>query len=95
MLGFTAEADPAQPVRVDPEEIAEARWFSRRDITQLMGVAAPATALDATALDVATGTDATALDAAPGTDAGTGMGLPMRASIAFYLIERWLGHPGS
>ncbi|WP_431972755.1 NAD(+) diphosphatase [Micromonospora haikouensis] len=32
MLGFVALADPAQPVRVDPTEIAYARWFSRREI---------------------------------------------------------------
>ncbi|WP_410811823.1 NAD(+) diphosphatase [Micromonospora sp. 067-2] len=32
MLGFLATADPADPVRVDPSEIAYARWFSRREI---------------------------------------------------------------
>ncbi|PZF94479.1 NAD(+) diphosphatase [Micromonospora deserti] len=32
MLGFLATADPAHPVRVDPTEIAYARWFSRREI---------------------------------------------------------------
>lgn len=32
MLGFLARADPAQPVRCDPAEIAHARWFSRREI---------------------------------------------------------------
>jgi NAD+ diphosphatase len=32
MLGFTAYADPSQPVRVDPTEIAYARWFTRREI---------------------------------------------------------------
>jgi NAD+ diphosphatase len=32
MLGFTAYADPSQPVRVDPAEIAHARWFTRREI---------------------------------------------------------------
>ena len=32
MLGFTAVADPAQPVRVDPAEIAEARWLSRSEV---------------------------------------------------------------
>jgi NAD+ diphosphatase len=36
MLGFTAYADPAQPVRVDPEEITEARWFSRREVTAIL-----------------------------------------------------------
>ena len=30
MLGFLAMADPAEPVRVDPTEIAHARWFTRR-----------------------------------------------------------------
>ncbi|WFF01313.1 NAD(+) diphosphatase [Micromonospora sp. WMMD964] len=32
MLGFLATADPDDPVRVDPSEIAYARWFSRREI---------------------------------------------------------------
>lgn len=67
MLAFTAEADPAQPVRVDPEEIVEARWFSRREIAAM------------------------AAGEHTEPDTGTPMTLPMRASIAFYLIERWLG----
>ncbi|NJC10178.1 NAD+ diphosphatase [Micromonospora profundi] len=32
MLGFLAVADPAEPVRVDPSEIAYARWFTRAEI---------------------------------------------------------------
>ncbi|MCI4062540.1 NAD(+) diphosphatase [Micromonospora sp. R77] len=32
MLGFLARADADEPVRVDPAEIAEARWFTRREI---------------------------------------------------------------
>ncbi|NJP32304.1 NAD(+) diphosphatase [Micromonospora thermarum] len=32
MLGFLATADPAHPVRVDPAEIAYARWFTRGEI---------------------------------------------------------------
>ena len=32
MLGFTALADPDQPVRVDETEISSARWFTRTDI---------------------------------------------------------------
>jgi NAD+ diphosphatase len=32
MLGFTALADPAQPVRVDETEISSARWFTRTEI---------------------------------------------------------------
>jgi NAD+ diphosphatase len=66
MLGFTAVADPDQPVRVDPEEIAEARWFSRDDVAAM---------LDGDWVE---------------PDSGVPMSLPMRASIAFYLIERWL-----
>jgi NAD+ diphosphatase len=66
MLGFTAVADPAQAVRVDPEEIAEARWFSRCDVAAMVAghYIEP--------------------------ESGVPMNLPMRASIAFYLIERWL-----
>jgi NAD+ diphosphatase len=36
MLGFTGYADPAQPLRPDPAEIAEARWFTRREIAALL-----------------------------------------------------------
>ncbi|MET7834207.1 NAD(+) diphosphatase [Micromonospora sediminicola] len=32
MLGFLARADADAPIRVDPTEIAHARWFSRREI---------------------------------------------------------------
>jgi NAD+ diphosphatase len=67
MLGYTAEADRDQPIVVDPEEIDEARWFTRGDIAQMIA--------------------GEFVDAA----SGVRMNLPMRASIAFYLIERWLG----
>ncbi|GAA1840261.1 NAD(+) diphosphatase [Asanoa iriomotensis] len=36
MLGYTAVADPSQPLKVDPAEITEARWFSRREIHELL-----------------------------------------------------------
>jgi NAD+ diphosphatase len=36
MLGFTAEADPEQPVRVDETEIASARWFDRSEIRAVL-----------------------------------------------------------
>jgi NAD+ diphosphatase len=36
MLGFFGHADPDQPVRVDPSEIAEARWFTRREIALVL-----------------------------------------------------------
>ncbi|MEU4214574.1 NAD(+) diphosphatase [Actinoplanes sp. NPDC026623] len=67
MLGYTAVADRDQPVTVDPEEIDEARWFSRDDIAMMINgdYADPAS--------------------------GVRMNLPMRSSIAFYLVERWLG----
>lgn len=32
MLGFHALADPAAPLRPDPNEIADARWFTRTEI---------------------------------------------------------------
>ena len=68
MLGFTAVADRDAPVTVDPEEITEARWFSRADIAQVI--------------------------AGDYRDPRTGVAikLPMRASIAFFLVERWLRH---
>ena len=66
MLGFTARADPAQPVQVDPEEIAEARWFTRQELAELV--------------------EQGFLD---GGD-GVRISLPMAASIAYFLITRWL-----
>ncbi|GAA4450937.1 NAD(+) diphosphatase [Phytohabitans houttuyneae] len=36
MLGFTAVGDPDQPVRVDPAEIAHARWFTRAEIAAVL-----------------------------------------------------------
>jgi NAD+ diphosphatase len=67
MLGFTAVADPGQTITVDPEEIDEARWFTRTDIRQMMAGSYRA------------------------PESGAPMYLPMRASIALYLIQRWLG----
>jgi NAD+ diphosphatase len=66
MLGFSAVADPGRPVRVDPEEIDEARWFTRTEIATM----AAGEYVD--------------------PDSGVPMSLPMRASIAFFLIEHWL-----
>ncbi|GGQ40030.1 NAD(+) diphosphatase [Couchioplanes azureus] len=68
MLGFTAEADKDQDIVVDPEEIDEARWFTRREVAQMI--------------------------AGDHTDPESGLklSLPMRSSIAFYLVERWLSH---
>ena len=64
---FHALADPTQPVRVDGNEITQARWFTRDEIRAIV------------AGDV--------VDAGEGRRAT----LPMRVSIAFYLISRWLG----
>jgi NAD+ diphosphatase len=36
MLGFTARTEPGAAVRVDPEEIADARWFSRVEIAAVL-----------------------------------------------------------
>jgi NAD+ diphosphatase len=67
MLGFTATADRAAPITVDPEEIAEARWFTRVEIARMLA--------------------GDYVD----PESGTKLFLPMRASIALYLIERWMG----
>jgi NAD+ diphosphatase len=67
MLGFHAVADRDQPVRLDPEEIDEARWFTRDDVAKMI------------------------VGDYVEPESGVRMSLPMRSSIAFYLIERWLG----
>jgi NAD+ diphosphatase len=66
MLGFSAVADRDQPITVDPEEIAEARWFTRTDVTRM---------IEGRYVEPLSGVE---------------MNLPMRSSIAFFLIERWL-----
>jgi NAD+ diphosphatase len=66
MLGFTAYADPKQPLRTDQEEILEARWFTRREIAAVLA-----------------GEDVPAAGGEP-------VRLPMAASIALFLIRRWL-----
>ncbi|GIH11777.1 NADH pyrophosphatase [Rhizocola hellebori] len=32
MLGFTALGDPQEPIVIDPEELADARWFTRDEV---------------------------------------------------------------
>jgi NAD+ diphosphatase len=66
MLGFTAVADRSQPIRLDPDEIDEARWFSRIEVGKMLA------------------------GEFRDPDTGVAMYLPMRASIALYLINRWL-----
>ncbi|MEV4757756.1 NAD(+) diphosphatase [Micromonospora sp. NPDC049559] len=41
MLGYLARADAGQPIRVDPAEIAQARWFTRREIAAVLGGGGP------------------------------------------------------
>jgi NAD+ diphosphatase len=36
MLGFMARAEPDAPVRLDPEEMADARWFTRTEIAAVL-----------------------------------------------------------
>ncbi|MEU4238029.1 NAD(+) diphosphatase [Actinoplanes sp. NPDC026619] len=67
MLGFHATADPDAPMRLDPEEIDEAHWFTRDDVAKMIA------------------------GGFVHSDTGIKMSLPMRSSIAFYLIETWLG----
>lgn len=33
MLGFTALADPGEPIVIDTNELADARWFTRQEVT--------------------------------------------------------------
>lgn len=60
MLGFMAQADPEEPITLDPAEIADARWLTRTQVRAAL----------------------------EGTD--DSFGLPMAASIAHFLITRWL-----
>jgi NAD+ diphosphatase len=66
MLGFSAVADRDQTITLDPEEIDQARWFTRTEIGQMLesGLTDPRS--------------------------GARLSLPMSASIALYLIKRWV-----
>jgi NAD+ diphosphatase len=66
MLGFTAYANPSQPVRADRLEIVDARWFTRRQV---------AAALAGEAVEIGE---------------GARLGLPTPASVASFLVNRWL-----
>lgn len=66
MLGFFARADPAIPLRLQPAEIAHARWFTRPEIAATM---------NGEPVDVGD---------------GNRLRLPPPASIAHFLIARWL-----
>jgi NAD+ diphosphatase len=72
MLGFFALADPELPLRLEPTEIAHARWFTRSEIAAVV--------------------------AGDPVDSGDGSGsrvwLPPPASIARFLIARWLDGGG-
>jgi NAD+ diphosphatase len=78
MVGFTAVADPAQPLRLDPSEIVDARWFSRGEVAALLSH-----------LPDGAGGPHGATGAARGTGAAQ-VTLPGPASIAHFLIRRWL-----
>lgn len=36
MLGFNAQADPAEPINIDPAELADARWFTREEVLAVL-----------------------------------------------------------
>lgn len=74
MLGFFARADPDQPLRLDPAEMADARWFTRQEVAAFM------------AEPPGTHTERPGTGAEP---PGV-VRLPPPSSIAFFLIERWL-----
>lgn len=41
MLAFTALGDPEQPLRLDPDELEDARWFTRRDVRTMWAGRSP------------------------------------------------------
>ncbi len=73
MLGFYALGDPSDPLNLDPEEIAAARWFTRTEIRAALA------AIDDQG--VPGSTDAGAAPIEPG--------LPMASSIAYRLVRGW------
>lgn len=83
MLGFTAYADPAQPLRPDISEIADARWFSRTEVGKLLSDAPQGSHPRADQPDRSAGP-------APVRGGAGGVTLPGPASIALYLIQTWL-----
>jgi NAD+ diphosphatase len=41
MLAFTALGDPEQPLRLDRDELEDARWFTRRDVRTMWASRSP------------------------------------------------------
>ncbi len=78
MLGFTAQADPTAPLRLDPDEIVEARWFTREEVSRL---------LEAGSVRDRTGPAGVTPEA---RGAVPDVQLPGPASIAHYLLRVWL-----
>jgi len=73
MLGFYAIADPSDPLHLDPDEIAAARWFTRAEIRSALAAMTPDGAPGSTGADVAS----------------VEPGLPMASSIAYRLVRGW------
>lgn len=74
MLGFFAQADPDWPLRLDPTEMADARWFTRQEIAAIVAGASGSGRVEAPA----------------DGPASPSVWLPPPSSIAFFLIDQWL-----
>lgn len=93
MLGFFARADPDQPLRLDPSEMAEARWFTRREIAAIIAEPRRASGqpLGSAAGRDQSGRGGDGIGLAGGqAQAQRSIGLPSPSSIAFFLIDQWL-----
>jgi NAD+ diphosphatase len=80
MVGFTAVADPVQPLRLDPSEIVDARWFSRGEVAALLSHLPGG----------AGGLDGAGGGVAGGAGGGAEVTLPGPASIAHFLLRLWV-----
>lgn len=81
MLGFSALADPEQPLVFTDGEIAEARWFTRDEVRAALAAgswpARPGAGID------------------PDPAAGTQLLLPGAVSIARTIVESWVAADGT
>ena len=77
MIGFIAQADETQEVCIDPDEIAEARWFDRSEVLAATKVEGPVMQHEIAKAIVA-------------TDPTIKLLIPPRGVLARSLIDTWL-----
>lgn len=77
MIGFIAQADESQELKIDPNEIVEARWFDRSEVFEATKIEGPVMQHEVA-------------QAAIAADPSIRLLIPPRGVLARSLIETWL-----